>query len=53
MECPNCGEMWPDGFKVCPRCVVPLQAVINPTGEESREPGCEPEARSVHETGRV
>jgi formylglycine-generating enzyme required for sulfatase activity len=26
MQCPNCKEVWPDKFKVCPVCVVSLSA---------------------------
>ena len=28
MQCPNCSEVWPDEFKVCPMCTVSLSAEL-------------------------
>ena len=30
MQCPTCQRTWPDEFKVCPICALPLQAEIGP-----------------------
>ncbi|HHS96674.1 MAG TPA: NACHT domain-containing protein, partial [Chloroflexi bacterium] len=41
MKCPTCQREWPDEFRVCPICAVPLQAQIGEgaTGAVAQGPG--------------
>jgi formylglycine-generating enzyme required for sulfatase activity len=32
MQCPQCGEEWPDRFKVCPVCAISLSAEVSGSG---------------------